>query len=373
MKESLLEFPPASAGTEKPPVAKLPAEAPPTTTTDEGAEAAGELVPLIIEAKGEVISSNFAAFSDAVRLRLAQINRSLTTDEQFAQADLDAKAIAGAEGALKEAKKKALADAEQLHALFDQIDGLSGDLAAARLELERQIKQRKEEVRREILDELMAGFDEIEASGAKSAFRGSVAAAMKGKRTFDSMKKAGRVQFATHRGIILKNRERIAIFEKAHGTTLTLDRHDLELKPTDHVEVELRRRFDLKKAEEERQRLESEATAAKAEAKAAIAQAEEAGKPPAPPAVTGASAYWPPEEDIPPSGQRGGTVGFTDGPDGPGIMEAPNEQQEWDAFEKAFIAALAPVKAARAGLKFSRNIARAQVLANSILNAWNNR
>ena len=371
--KDLLEFPPASAGTETPPVATVPAVASPTTTTDEDAGAAGVLIPLIIEAKGEVISSNFAAFADAVRTRLTQINRSLSTDEQFAQADKDAKAISGAEDALKEAKQKALADAEQLHALFDQIDGLSGDLAAARLELERQIKQRKEEVRREIIDEIMAGFDEIDAPGAKTVFRGGIAAATKGKRTCESMKKAARIQFTIHREIILRNRERIATFEKAHGTTLTLDRHELELKSADTVEADLRRRFDLKKAEGERKRLEAEAATAKAEAKAAIAQVEEAGKPPAPPARTGASAYWPPEEEIPPAGQRAGTVGLTDGPDGPGTIEAPTEHAEWDAFEKAFIAALAPVKTARASLTHQRNISRAQILANSILTAWNNR
>ena len=56
----------------------------------------GEIV-LVIEAKGEVVSSNFFQFADMVRARLGEINRDLATDDDFDQADADAKAIAGAE------------------------------------------------------------------------------------------------------------------------------------------------------------------------------------------------------------------------------------------------------------------------------------
>ena len=59
---------------------------------------------LNIEAKGEIVRSNFPAFAEMVRARLGEINRELATDEDFDQADADAKSIAGAEAALKSAR-----------------------------------------------------------------------------------------------------------------------------------------------------------------------------------------------------------------------------------------------------------------------------
>lgn len=369
------EFPPASAESEKPPAVKSPAE----TSNEKGscdAEAAGALLPILIEVRGEVVSSNFAIFAAAVRARLAEINLNLVTDEDFEQASKDATAIAGAEASLKAAKEKALSDAEQLHALFSQIDGVSEELADARLNLAKQIKARKEERRKEIINEALSEFDSIDAPLAKTAFRKSVEESTKGKRTVESMEKATNAVMVIHLATIRKNRERIESFEKSHGREMTMDRDELELKSSDSVEAELRRRFDLKKAEDERKRLADEAEKAKAEAAAATVKLAESNKPPAPPTSSPATVRQSEPEESPfARAQRTqpATIGLSNGPDGPGVIEAPTEQQEWDAFEKAFMAALAPVKEARASLTHSKNIARAQVLANSILNAWNNR
>ena len=97
---------------------------------------------LSIEAKGEIISSNFPAFAEHVRFHLSTFNRDLQTDDDFDQADKDAKSIAAAEASLKEAKEKALASAEELNLLFSQIDDLSSELSAARLDLTKQITKR---------------------------------------------------------------------------------------------------------------------------------------------------------------------------------------------------------------------------------------
>jgi hypothetical protein len=150
-----------------------------------------EIITLTIEAKGEIVRSNFPAFADMVRARLGEINRDLTTDEDFDQADADSKAIAGAEAALKTAKEKALADAEQLHALFAGIDGLSAELSKARLDLSRQITRRKEEAKAEIVSEFLSEYD-IDPKDAHKHFRAGLEAAMKGKRTLESMRTACR-------------------------------------------------------------------------------------------------------------------------------------------------------------------------------------
>lgn len=360
MKDLLENIPPASAGTEKPPMATVLADAPDSGSSD-GADAAGVLLPIVIEVRGEIVSSNFAAFAALVRTRLSEINRSLATDDDFDQADKDSRAIKSAEADLKSAKERALSQSEDLQRLWDGIDGLSGELAKARLELEAQIKRRKEEVKVDVINAALARFDEIDAPGAKAIFRRSVEESVKGKRTVDSMKKAANQVMVIHLATIRNNRQAIETFEEGHGTTMTLDRHELELKSNDSVNAELRRRFDLKKAADENKRLAAEAETAKIEAKAAVKQAEEAGKPPLPPTRTAASGTQGDPGDNP--FLAGGATG----------SRQPTEHSEWDAFEKAFLAAFAPLKAARAALTFPRNISRAQLLANSLNSTWNNR
>ncbi len=350
------EFPPAGAGVELPPVANMPAESDPQpgTITD---GAAGALIPIEIEVRGEVVSSNFLAFAGMVRARLSEINRTLSTDEDFDQAAADAKIIAGAEDALKAAKQQALADAEQLHTLFAQIDDLSGELATVRKDLAKQIDTRKEEIRREIITAALARFDEIEAPAAKAAFRKSVEESLKGKRTVATMQKAVDVVMIVHLATIKSNRGRIASFEAAHGTSMTLDFRDLELKTPDTVEAELRRRFDLKKAEEERQRLKAEADFAKLSAKQAQEALAESTKPPAPPAAPPASV--PAADESSPWESGGKPLGVSEG-------------EEWTAFENTLRGIFPAVKAAREALTHTRNIARAGVFAASMNNAWKN-
>lgn len=305
-----------------------------------------EILTLSIEAKGEVISSNFPAFAGMVRARLGEINRELATDEDFDQADSDAKAIANAEAALKEAKEKALADAEQLHQLFEQIDGLSGDLAKARLDLTRQIAKRKEEVKAELVDEALAGFD-IDPAMARREFTKEIAEAMKGKRTVETMRQAATVYVTIRRATIHKSRAAIESFEAAHGAELTMDKRELELKTPEAVEAELRRRFEAAKAAKEAEQLRAEVAAAKAEADKANAMREEAAKPAAPPAAPKVESQAP----------------ASDG-------EAITADAEWFAFKAAAILAFAELKAARGKLTHSKNTAKAQGLANGFNAVW---
>ena len=305
-----------------------------------------ETLTLTIEAKGEVISSNFPAFAGMVRARLGEINRELATDEDFDQADSDAKAIANAEAALKEAKENALADAEQLHQLFEQIDGLSGDLAKARLDLTKQIAKRKEEVKAELVDAALAGFD-IDPAMARREFTKAIAEAMKGKRTVETMRQAAMVYVTIRKATIHKARLAIESFEAAHGAELTMDKRELELKTPDSVDAELRRRFEAAKAAKEAARLRAEVAAAKAEADKANALREESTKPAAPPAAPKVEIQAPVIEG-----------------------EAITADEEWFAFKAAAILAFAELKAARGKLTHSKNTAKAQGLANGFNAVW---
>jgi phosphopantetheinyl transferase (holo-ACP synthase) len=304
-------------------------------------------ISLAIQAKGEVISSNFPAFAEMVRARLGEINRDLATDDDFDQADADAKAIQSAEKALKEAKAKALEDAEQLHALFEGIDMLSAELAAARLDLAGQITRRKAEVKAQLVEEFLGLYD-IDPRDALRQFGPGLQGAIKGKKTIDSMRQACRVYQMSTQAVIAAARETIARFEKTHGADLIPDRRELELKQPGEIEVELRRRWEAKKAREEAGRL-------RAEAAAAHAKAAEAMKPE--PVAT-------PTRPTPISEQerRGPRIGA--------LPTGPTPRAEWEDFKAALIAAFAPVKAKREALRHPENQARAATFAAALGAAW---
>ena len=319
-----------------------------------------EIIPLTIEARGEVISSNIEEFRDLVRAALGNINRDLKTDEDFGQAELDTKALKGAEDTVKSAKEKALKDAESLHALFTTLDETGEEIRTARLDLEKQIAKRKEEVKSELVEAALATFD-IDPKDARKHFLGGLQSAIKGKRTVDSIQTALRVYATTQQAIIAKNRAAIESFEKGHGVEMTMDRRELELKSVDYVDAELRRRFEAKKAEDERKRLEAEAAKAKAEAQAAIREAE-AAKQPAKPAPLPA----PPKiGSIPVGTQKPVTTSAEN------VVEFPlTEDAEWDAFRTSVFTSFGPLKAAREALKHRGNIERAAEFAQGVNAAW---
>lgn len=224
------------------------------------------IIPLTIETRGEIVTNNLAEFRELVREALGNINRDLTTDEEFGQAELDVKALKAAEESVRDAAIKSF-DA-QLKALVDSLNETAEEIRVPRLELEKLIASRKELVKTEIVEEFLAAFD-IDPLDARRNYLAGLQNAIKGKRTLESMRKACEVFQATSQAVINTNRKSIATFEAAHGQDLAMDRRDLELKSGEYLTGELRRRFDAKKAADERKRLEDEAALAKAaEAKA---------------------------------------------------------------------------------------------------------
>lgn len=338
-----------------------------------------DIITLAIEARGEIISSNFPAFAEMVRSRLTEINRDLKTDEDFDQADADSKAIASAEASLKAAKEKALSDAEQLNELFSQIDALTGDLSAARLDLTKQIAKRKEEVKTELVEEYLATFD-IDPRDARRQFLTGLQTAIKGKRTLDSMRTALRVYALTSQAVIVKCRETLDRFEMAHGKDLVMDRRELELKKPEEVEAELRRRFEAKRAADEAAILRKRAADAQAAADKAKRELAEASKPPLPPsnpppaaAQAPAPLPTPPKIGSIPVGRQApapepvaesNVVPFAD-------AETRLPAAEWDAFKTAVFTSFGPLKAAKESLRDPGNIARAATFAAGVNAAWN--
>lgn len=318
-----------------------------------------EIPELAISARGEIISSTFPLFAEKVRARLAEINRDLTTDEDFDQAALDAKAIASAEAALQAAKAKALADAEQLHALFEQIDGLTGELSKARLDLSKQITKRKDERKAELLAD--ASKKLVCAQRHRKGFDAVLADSIKGKKSFDNMESALNATVTSYNSLIEKSRGMIDSFVAAHGSDLVMDREDLEIKAPDVVEGELRRRFEKKKDEDEKKRLAEDARKAREDAAAAQKALAESEKPPAPPVESPAAA---PVAAAPEAAPVAQDAQASTAPQGESAAE------EWARFKTALFAALAPVKALREAMKHEANVLKAEKFSTAVGAAW---
>jgi hypothetical protein len=110
------------------------------------------MTQLAIKVRGEVLSSNFDEWKLDLTAQIQAVNTELTTEAQFAQAQTDVKNFKAAEQALKKAKEFAINQASDIQRLFSAIDEVSGEVRQVRLSLERQIKQRKSEIKEEFVE-----------------------------------------------------------------------------------------------------------------------------------------------------------------------------------------------------------------------------
>lgn len=157
-----------------------------------------ELPALHIEVTGMVTASNLEAFKSNAIAVFQGINRELSTDADFANAEKTVKWCKGVEDKLAAAKEHALSQTQSIDQLFKAIDSISAEARATRLELDKLVTSRKESVRLEILQAAQQSlFEHMETLnkrlGGKVRMPNIVAnftAAMKGKRTVSSLKDA---------------------------------------------------------------------------------------------------------------------------------------------------------------------------------------
>lgn len=320
------------------------------------------VIPLNIEARGEIITNNLPEFRELVREALGNINRDLKTDEEFGQAEMDVKSLKEAEDKVRAAALQAFD--EQLKALVDGLNETAEEIRVPRLEPEKLIAKRKNDVKSEIVEEFLAAFD-IDPRDARKHFLLGLECAIKGKRTLESMRTACRVFQTTQQAKIIEARASIERFVGKFGKDLVMDARELELKGREAVEAELLRRYEAKHAADAAAKLKAEADDAKAEA----------NKPPAVPSIaadtTPANVEQGPWVNAPNTASA--TAPLATKPsigDEQSATGNATADEEWTAFKAACLAAFKPLKEAREGLMHSTNVAKAQGFANMINKAW---
>lgn len=330
------------------------------TTTIEKPIQEPQLPALEIEVRGEVVTSNAAAFMSAIREWLGSFKTDLQTDEDFAEAEANAKLLSEKEKAITAAKDKALADAEQLHDLLKTLDDGSEEIRQTRLTLERQIKAKKEEIREQIIADAVAEI----VNGHGEKFRSNLVNALKGKRSLSSIREAVGVVVTTANGQINENRQLLAAHHAEHGNDLIPDRKALELTATAaQLETELNARVERRKAAEAQRKAEAEAAAARAEleeqkrkaaaAEAAAKQAQEAPHAPAQQPEAQKVADRPVQTQQP-----------------TGDIPTPATSPVWEEWLDAVVAALSPLKAAREQITNPVHKAKAEAFAEAVRVAY---
>lgn len=231
---------------------------------------------LIISIRGEIEHSNLDEFATALKSRIAEINQTLSTDDDFAEADRNAKALKQTEDALKAAKDKALEQAADVQKLFAAIDDISGDAREARLSLERQIKQRKEERKTEIIEEAKRC---LRCKAASREIIQRLHDATKRKQSFHAMEISVFEVVDAVNAHVRQTHEILDRFSEEHGADMVPDYKALEHYDIDVLQQTLDNRVAKRKLEQEKRKLEQEKRELEEKRKADEAAARKAAAP----------------------------------------------------------------------------------------------
>lgn len=251
--------------------------------------ASPETLPALrIEVEGTVIASNLIAFRETAIAAVRAVKRDLITDQDFADAEMSVKWCKEVESRIEAAKAHALAQTASIDELFRALDAITDESRRVRLDLEKRVKSRKDEIRAEIVRDAQRAL--AKHVGQLSAeltphrvpeMHPDFAGAIKGKRSIEAMHDAVDAALAsakiaadsvarTMRANLAFYRERVAdrdfLFADVAGY---LTRQEAEF--ADWIEVRIERHRlaeEAKKAREmevlaaERKRIEEAAAAA---------------------------------------------------------------------------------------------------------------
>lgn len=161
------------------------------------AEAIMQLPALSIQIKGEVSLTNLPKFTIDAEKYLAEINIDLKTDQDFANAEAQAKDCREIAKTLELNKRAALAQTADIDELMRTIDHFKEKFNGAGLALEKMVKSEKENIKIGIMNTAVAAFALHKASLTAGITpirlvvnNADFAGAMKNKRTLASLRDA---------------------------------------------------------------------------------------------------------------------------------------------------------------------------------------
>ena len=161
-----------------------------------------ELPSINYKMNGLALESNLEAYKQAATDLVALSEKPLESDQDFADAEARQKVFTKAEKDIKDACDRVMGEIDSIDTFVKDMRFISEQIRQARLAEGKQIKARKEELRKEILDEARCQIDDawIEANKKVNAklpdINENVFEAMKGKRTIESLQDAADTEVA---------------------------------------------------------------------------------------------------------------------------------------------------------------------------------
>ncbi|MDO8065610.1 YqaJ viral recombinase family protein [Janthinobacterium sp. SUN206] len=155
---------------------------------------AAALPALVVQTEGKVVSSNLLAYQKAAEKFLSTIKTDLQDDQDFADAEYNVKFCGEAEAKLEHAKAAALAQTSTIDEVMRTVDHIKAQFRSKRLELEKLVKTRKEQIKETILNDGRRAYaDHVATLETEIApirlqlVTPDFAGAMKAKRTLASL------------------------------------------------------------------------------------------------------------------------------------------------------------------------------------------
>jgi len=250
---------------------------PPAIVVEPVAHTVEALPALSVQIDGAVKASNLAEYEASALTFIRAINTDLQTDQDFADADNVVKFCGRTEKELETVKQQALAQTADIDALFRTIDKLKAEMRIKRLELNKLVTARKQQMRESIVMEARAAWvahtgrlnDRLE-SVRLPVMAENFAGVIKGKRTIASLHDAVNTELARLKieanemaDHIEANMKALKAMAGDYGF-LFRDLQQIITKEHDDLINLVKARIDDHKAEQERKRKEDAAKQAEA-------------------------------------------------------------------------------------------------------------
>ena len=306
----------------------------PTAATPAVVAAPTESLPAVsVLMSGELaVQSNLPEFSTALRAFIEKIPAKPETDQEFADTEAACKALKKAEDALEDAENSALAQMSSVEEMRRVVGDLRTLARTTRLAKEKLVSAQKDAIRERIVTDArkalvahIAGLNESLGKPYMPDVPADFGAAIKGKRTIDSLKEATGVELARAKAAANEIATRIQVNlnfmrdRAAKHAFLFADTATLVLKAADDLQAVVtsriaehdrqeaerleKERARIRAEEEDRIRREAEARA-RAEQAAALAAVTPAPAPviaaPAPVVTPAAPVVTAPAPDVSP-------------------------------------------------------------------------
>ncbi|PSU48435.1 lambda-exonuclease family protein [Photobacterium phosphoreum] len=166
------------------------------------AEPIRDLPALTYKMDGLTLNSNFDVFKQATMALIEKSKLPIETDQEFADAEQLVKVFKSAEDKLKALSEQVLGEVESIDAFTKELKFISEQIRQARLAADKQVKNRKDDIRKGILNDANAKIQQhlntlsLEIKAPMPAPTISMLDAMKGKKTVQSLEEAASTAIA---------------------------------------------------------------------------------------------------------------------------------------------------------------------------------